>query len=140
MSGKQSGMKVKLWIHKAGTDQVLAGQKNATLNRSAETIDSTTKQSDGWTESIQGAKSWSIDADGAFVESDEAFSILEEAFLNSEPVAVYIEFPSKRRYLGKAIINDIPLDFPYDDLVTYSLSLTGTGALMKTDDTYIIVE
>ena len=82
---KQAGMKVKLWIHKEGTDQVLAGQRNATLDRSAETIDSTSKDSEGfWTESLAGFKSFSIDCDGAFVESDEAYEILEDAFMNND--------------------------------------------------------
>ena len=138
---KQAGMKVKLWIHKEGTDQVLAGQRNATLNRSAETIDATSKDSEGfWTESLAGFKSFSIDCDGAFVESDEAYEILEDAFMNNEAVTVYIEFPSGRRYVGKTVISDFPLEMPFDDLVSYSLSLQGTGALHKVDDTYVIVD
>lgn len=141
MAVKQSGMRVKLWVHKAGTNQVLAGQKNATLNRSAETIDSTSKDSEGyWTESVAGFKSWSIDADGAFVESDAAYQILEDSYLNSEPITVFIEFPSGLRYLGSTIITDFPIEAPYDDLTGYSLSLQGTGPLLKTDDTYIIVD
>lgn len=61
-------MKVKLYIKDATTGKVLAGQRNATLNRSAESIDATSKDTEGfWTESLQDFKSWSIDADGAFV-------------------------------------------------------------------------
>ena len=32
-------------------------------------------------------------------------------------------------YKGKAIITDFPIDAPYDDAATYSLTLQGTGEL-----------
>ena len=129
---KVSGMKVKVFIGKAGVGKVLAGQQGATLNRSAETIDATSKDTDGfWKESLQGFKEWSIDCDGAYVESDEAYNELEGAFLNSENVPVYIQFPSGTMYSGTATITDFPIEAPFDDLVKYSLSLQGSGALTK---------
>lgn len=133
MAGKVSGMKVKLFIKEAMTGKVLAGQRNATLNRSAESIDATSKDTEGfWKESIQGFKEFSIDADGAYVESDEAYKILEDAFLASENVDVYLEMPSGTKYEGNCTITDFSLEFPYDDLVTYSISLAGNGALTVT--------
>ncbi|HFJ9474586.1 phage major tail protein, TP901-1 family [Bacillus cereus] len=134
MTKKISGMKVKLYIEDATTGKVLAGQRNASLSRSAESIDATSKDTEGnWKESLQGFKEWSIDADGAFVESDEAYAILEKAFLDSENVNVYLEFPSGAKYRGNCTITDFSLDMPYDDLVTYSISLQGNGALKVTD-------
>lgn len=129
---KVSGMKVKVYIGEIGTGKVLAGQQGATLNRSADTIDSTSKDSEGfWKESLAGFKEWSIDCDGAFVESDVAYVQLEDAYLASENVPVYIEFPSGTRYAGEATITDFPIEAPFDDLVKYSLSLQGSGALTK---------
>ncbi|MDA2218767.1 MULTISPECIES: phage major tail protein, TP901-1 family [unclassified Bacillus cereus group] len=134
MTKKISGMKVKLYIEEATTGKVLAGQRNASLSRSAESIDATSKDTEGnWKESLQGFKEFSIDADGAFVESDEAYAILEKAFLDSENVNVYLEFPSATKYRGNCTITDFSLDMPYDDLVTYSISLQGNGALKITD-------
>ncbi|KZZ86230.1 phage major tail protein, TP901-1 family [Bacillus sp. SJS] len=133
MASKITGMKVKLYIKDAATGKVLAGQRNASLSRSAETIDATSKDTEGfWKESLQGFKEFSIDADGAFIESDEAYSILETAYVNSENVDVYLELPSGTKYEGNCTITDFSLDFPYDDLVTYSLSLRGSGALVVT--------
>jgi TP901-1 family phage major tail protein len=130
---KMTGMQCKVFIVDAGTGRVLAGQRNATLNRSAESIDATSKDTVGfWKESLQGFKEWSIDCDGAFVESDQAYGILETAFLNSENVQAYIELPSGTKYEGECTITDFSLDMPYDDLVTYSISLQGSGALTKT--------
>lgn len=134
---KMQGMKCKVYIVD-NTDPlnpvetVLAGQRNATLNRSAETIDATSKDTEGyWKENLQGFKEWSIDCDGALVESDAAYAKLEEKFLNSENVDVKIIMGSGTEYSGNAVLTDFPLDMPYDDLVTYSLSLTGSGALTK---------
>jgi len=132
LAGKISGMKVRLFIEDATSGKVLAGQKNATLNRSAETIDATSKDSEGnWTESIPGMKNWSIDADGAFVTDDEAYGILETAFLDGENVNVYIQMPSGTKFKGNATIVDLPLEAPFDDILSYSVSLTGNGALTK---------
>lgn len=130
MTKKMSGMKVKLYIYREGTGRVLAGQRNASLGRSAESIDATSKDTEGfWNESLPGFKSYTIDADGAYVESDAAYEELERAFLNSENVDVYLEMPSGKRYEGNCTITDFSLDLPYDDLVTYSISLQGNGSL-----------
>lgn len=135
MSGKMSGMKCKLFIHDGLNGSLLAGQRNATLNRSAETIDATSKDTEGnWTESLPGFKSFSIDSDGAFVVDDVAYQTLETKFVNSENVVVYIEMPSGTKYVGECTITDFSLEFPYDDLTTYSLSLQGSGALRTTTD------
>jgi TP901-1 family phage major tail protein len=128
---KMTGMKCKLFVKDATTGQVLAGQRNATLSRSAESIEATSKDTEGfWKESLQGFKEFSIDADGAFVESDAAYTTLETAFINSENVNVYIELPSGTKYEANCTITDFSLEMPYDDLVTYSISLQGSGALV----------
>lgn len=130
MSGKMSGLKCKVYIGDALSGTILAGQRSATLNRSAETIDATSKDSEGgWKESLSGFKEWSIDCDGAFVTNDVAYKTLEQNFMNSENLAVYIEMPSGTKYVGEATITDFPLEFPYDDLVTWSITLQGSGAL-----------
>lgn len=126
-----SGVKVKVYIMDTTTGAALAGQRGATLNRSAETLDATSKDGAGWAENVAGLKSWGIDCDGIYAESDAAYAILEEAFLNSEEVEAYVELPSGTKFQGKCIITDFPLEFPYDDLATYSLTLTGSGALQK---------
>jgi TP901-1 family phage major tail protein len=127
---KQTGMKVLLKIKNPTNGAILAGQKNATLSRSAETIDATSKDTPGnWKESLPGFKEFSIDADGAFIESDAAYQYLETAFVNGENVDVELTFPSGLKYTGNVTITTIDLEFPYDDLVSYSLSLQGNGAL-----------
>jgi TP901-1 family phage major tail protein len=127
---KMTGMKCKVYIEDAATGKVLAGQKNASLKRSADSIDATSKDTAGnWKESLAGFKEWSVDCDGAFVESDVAYGLLETAFLNSENVDIYIEMRSGTKYSGNASITDFSLEFPYDDLVTYKIALQGSGEL-----------
>ncbi|MDT2304975.1 phage major tail protein, TP901-1 family [Paenibacillus larvae] len=123
-------MQIIRW-KRQGEGKILAGQRSATISRSAETIDATSKDTEGyWKRILQGFKEWSIDADGVFVESDQAYyKELEDAWLNSENVKIYIELPGRRRYAGEATITDASLEMPYDDLVTYSLSFQGSGAL-----------
>lgn len=127
-----SGVKVKVYIKDSTTGQVLGGQRGATLNRSAETLDATTKESEGWQENEAGIKSWGLDADGILVESNAAHELLEDAFLNSTKVTAYMELPSGTKFEGECIIVDFPIEAPYDDLVTYSVTLTGSGVLAKT--------
>lgn len=109
----------------------VAGQRGASLNRDAETMDTTSKDSQGWNESISGFKSWSIEADGLLTEDDAGFLALEEAYMEGEPVLVSITTAGGNKYDGKAIISSFPLSAPYDDLATFEVSFTGTGALKK---------
>lgn len=110
---------------------VLGGQRGASLSRDAETMDTTSKDSDGWNESLSGFKSWSIDADGLLTESDEGFLALEEAFMEGESVLISLTTPSGGKYEGDAIITSFPLDASYDDVATYEVAFTGTGKLNK---------
>lgn len=125
---KLAGVDVLVYI---GTD-VVGGQSGATLNRSAETIDTTSKDAGGWAESIVGIKNWSIECEGFIVESDIALEALETAWNNRTTVSVEIRFPGgtgKKKYTGTAYVTEFPVEFPQDDAVTYKITLQGTGAL-----------
>lgn len=131
--GKIKGIKCKVQVVDSLDPlsyKVLGGQRSATLNRSAESLDATSKDSE-WRENLQGIKEWSIDADGLLIESDEAYSELEDAFMEDGEVGVIITLPSGKKYSGNAIITDFPLEFPYDDLVSYTVAFTGNGPLEK---------
>lgn len=113
--------------------KILGGQRSATLNRSADTIDVTNKESEGWQENLAGLKNWGIDTDGLVVENSEAYDYLEECFMESKEVDAYLTTPMGKKYTGKAIITDFPLEAPYDDAATYSVTFTGSGKLKKND-------
>lgn len=111
----------------------VAGQRGSSLSRDAETLDVTSKDSDGWNESIAGFKSWAIDADGLLTQDDAGFLALEEAYMEGETVLISLTTPSGGKYEGNAIITSFPLDASYDDVATYEVSFSGTGKLNKID-------
>jgi TP901-1 family phage major tail protein len=109
---------------------VLGGQRGATLNRSAELIDVTNKATgDGWKSSISGFKEWSVDCDGILVLDDTALAAIEAAFASGTAVIVEISDDSSWGWTGSAYITDFPVEAPYDDASTYSMTLQGDGAL-----------
>lgn len=129
---KVAGVDVLLYanVGETATRQVVGGQSGATLNRETNVIEVTSKES-GWAENLTGVKSWSIDCEGYVVVDDTAYTALEEAWEEGTEIDVEIVVPSGSTYSGKAIIASFPLEAPQDDAMTFSLSLTGTGALSK---------
>lgn len=138
------------FVIKIGTD-VLACQRGGTLNRSTDTIDVSCKASTyvenagEWRSYLPSLIDWSISADGMYVVDDTALLALETAFLNG--TAVTVEFTDKSKtgttsgtgdlmgWSGSAIITSFPVDAPYDDALTYSLELQGTGTLSQVKET-----
>lgn len=109
----------------------VGAQRGASLSLSAETLDKTTKDSDGWTESLSGIKSWSISTDGLLILDDAGYMALEDAYMNGDNVLVQMATKTGALYEGEAIIATIDLEAPYDDLANYSVELTGAGKLGK---------
>lgn len=114
-------------------EQAVAGQRNASLKVSADSIDTTNKLGDGWAENIASFRSWSIDADGLVVPSNEAYEALESAAMNGTSVTIKLSTGTNgRTYTGTAYVTDFSIDMPYDDATTYSCTFTGTGPLTRT--------
>lgn len=132
MAGAKRGLNVIISVKKGGAYKVVGGQRNATLNRGSETLDVSNKATGGaWKEFIAGAKEWSVDGDGILIDGDEAFGLLEDAYLSGALVEVKIGDDSGWGFQGNAIITDFPVEAPYDDALSYSMTLQGTGALSK---------
>lgn len=129
-----AGKDILLAIYNDDGSRLLAisGQKGLTINRSADSIEITSKDTAGsWKAKIAGMKEWSIDNDGLYVPGDESHNILSQAFENSDPVCVKVVNGKTKRGMfgGLAVITDYPLEAPYDDAMTYSLTLEGMGGL-----------
>ncbi|MTV49844.1 phage major tail protein, TP901-1 family [Heliobacillus mobilis] len=137
MLAKIAGVDVLLYVQTSGTDAsptytVVGGQSGATLNRSANLIETTSKDAYGWAENVAGVLSWSIECDGFMLGSDTALDHLDEVFNSRSTLKAEIRLPSGKKYTGSCIITDFPYEFPQDDAATYKLTLTGTGALTVT--------
>ena len=127
---------LQVWdIPASGTPTLLAiaGQQSLTLNRSADSIEVSTKDTEGgWKSYIAGMKEWSIDLDGVFLKDDASHRTIQEAFNNGDLLCVKITNTktSEDLFGGTVAVTDYPLEFPYDDTASYSLSLQGNGALV----------
>ncbi|SHE66194.1 phage major tail protein, TP901-1 family [Seinonella peptonophila] len=134
---KVAGVDVLLYLN-TGTDvsptyTVLGGQTEATLNREAEEIDVSAKTDpDDYGDFLIGKKTWNIECEGFYVDSDTAFDALEQAFENREHLMVELRMPSGKTYSGTVRIQELPMEFPQDDGTTFSTTLLGSGPLTIT--------
>ena len=117
-----------------GTDLLaINGQKGLTINRSADSIEVTSKDTQGgWKSKIAGMKEWSVDNDGFYIPSHASHKALGTAFQNSDPVCIKIVNGKTKKSMfgGLAYVTDYSLEAPFDDGMTYSISLEGNGALV----------
>jgi len=135
MSEPITGVSIKISVN-TGTEASpvwteVGGQRNATLNRSKAEINASDKTTQGWERTIGGLKKWSIDADGLYIYDDAGYAALENAFLTDQRVQVAMAMPDGKKRYGLAEITDFPIEAPYDDAATYSITLSGAGALNK---------
>lgn len=131
MKGLDVLIKVNVGTAEVPEYVAVGAQRGASLSMSSETLDKTSKDSDGWQESLSGLKSWSISTDGLLILDDAGYMALEDAYMASKNVLVQFSTKSGAIYEGDAIITTIDLDAPYDDLASYSAEFQGSGALKK---------
>lgn len=111
-----------------GTFVAVAGQRNATFSEEAETIDVTSKMSDGYTENDYGLGSWNISCDGVYVLGNAQLIALRDAMRSKTLVKVrWTETGATKSEEGFAVITSREIEAPYDDAATYSIELTGSG-------------
>ena len=110
----------------------IAGQQRLTINRSADSLEVSNKNTGGWKAKLPGMKEWSIDNDGLYVSSDESHKELGKAYEEGNFVCLKVVNQREKKALfgGLAIVSDYSLEAPYDDAMTYSISLDGNGALV----------
>lgn len=134
---KTAGVDVLLKVKVASVYTVLGGQSGASLSRSASTFEVTDKNSGGWTEAMASFKSWSIECDAFVVLGDTAMEQLVTSFNAGTPLDISIRVGATTdangyTMTGAVLITDFPEEYPQDDAVVISLTLTGTGALTRT--------
>ncbi|KYG34910.1 phage major tail protein, TP901-1 family [Alkalihalobacillus trypoxylicola] len=115
----------------------IAGQQGLTINRSADSIEVTSKDTKGgWKSKIAGMKEWSIDNDGLYVADHASHKALSKAFNDGEFVCLKVINQKTRTGMfgGLAILSDYSLEAPFDDAMTYSASFEGNGGLVDLTD------
>ena len=122
-----------LSVTAGGSLQAMAHCTSASLSMNLDLRDSTTKSSAGYQENLGGLRSWELSGD-AFVEigSITGADIEELWDIWEARTAVAVKFgASGMEYTGNALITSISIDAGVEENATYSISLTGTGALAK---------
>lgn len=116
-----------------GTYITVGGQRGATLSESAETIDETSKDSNGFYEYDYGLGGWNISFDGVYIGDEAGYLALKDAMRAKEKILVRIqEGTSGPVESGTALVTSKDLEAPYDAEATYSGELQGTGQLTTT--------
>ena len=109
--------------------QVVGGQRNASLEMSAETIDTTVKTTGGWASKIPGMKSWTSSCDGVYFLDDAGLEAAQTAFINGTAVQLVFSNSEGLAYSGQAVITSMSVEAGQEDVVSYTISFEGTGAL-----------
>ena len=123
---KIKGLEVLLYVG----ENVVGGQRGASLSMSADEIDITDKTTEGYKAYLAGLKEWSISCDGLVVANDTAYEALVTAFLAGEEIDVELK-GGGFGYKGKVAITSMDFDAQYEDALTYSCELRGASALQK---------
>lgn len=108
--------------------QPVAHQRGATLSRTRNTITTTAKDSANALEDFEyGLGTWTISADGVYVQSEQALTHLTDAWKNRTKVSVRWQEEGTDVLEGTALITSADLEGPYDGEATYSVELQGAG-------------
>lgn len=113
-------------------DLILAGQENATLHNTTQTVSITNKIDGVFQEVLSTEKSWRINCSGLIIKDSESYQKLEQSYFDSSLVDIIIDEP-ERKLVGKAYITSFPISLDFDDAATYNVTFTGSGKLEQVD-------
>jgi len=119
-------------IYDADTNFPLMCQTNVTITLNDAMIDATCKQSAGYSVLLPGLRDFAFTAD-ALVDFDEdvndlGITTLFAAYDARTPINILISNPviPQGYYVGLTYIDSIEVNAPMEDVVTYTVSFTGT--------------
>ncbi len=130
----EAGKDVLLYLGKSGTGSqeafaLVGGQRNSTIEMSANSLDASHKGSGGWSASKPGLKSWKSSFDGLQIMSDEGAQIMEYCFRNGTQVHAKFVYPDESYQIGWAYITEFTRDNPHDGIATIKATLEGVGEI-----------
>lgn len=128
---KFNGSLIKILVGASAIEDL----EECTLTIDGETIDVTTKDSNGWTERLHGVKSWSMAGSGildwaATEGADEIYDDLVNGTtatfkFGGSAVSGHSEIS------GTGLYTNLEISAPKEDKVSFSFSIEGSGALTK---------
>lgn len=114
-----------------GTYNVIAAQRGGNIQIEAEGIDVSSKDDNGWADTIPGPRRWRSNLDGLYVESDAALDDIKDAINNETSVNLRITRPDGKVFLGAATVTSFEHNFANGDAAQYTAVLEGKGAPTK---------
>ena len=94
--------------------------------------DATSKDSAGWSESLEGLREWSIDFEGLH-QYDATYGIVDLEGVLTARTAVTVRFSTEvstdEYFEGTAFLTDLSIDTATEESVTYSGTFQGSAAL-----------
>ncbi len=123
-----SGLTVTLTVEAAA----LAAGRTNTLTITQEAINATSDDSSRWDDFLVGQRNWTLESENLFIYDDAAQIYLEEHLTGAVPadVDVILTTPDSRTYTGTGIVTSYSLNRSYNDVMTISVSIQGTGAII----------
>lgn len=127
-------------VVRIGTDGVtyenVGKMTNASLSVTMATRDTSTKDSSGWMEVLEGQKSWTLSGEGLVVYNNSGKATPDDIYGHlSSRTLIYIEFGSEatdeKYYSGTGYFTEFSTDAGVEDNATFSFSFQGTGTLTQ---------
>lgn len=133
MTTKITGVDILIFVN-AGTAELpewtaVGGQKDATLTRTAKTIETTNKLSGGVDEFEYGNLNWTISCGGTYLEPEEGYSALVAAQTAKEKILARWQEKGEDVYEGLCLVTSIELSGSDGDPANYSIELQGSGPI-----------
>ena len=130
----------KFAVYAAGTKIAYATTASISINHNLR--DTSTKDSGGWRDQLEGQRDWEVSVDGMLIFVDGsggAIAGLTANELYSSYIATRTEFELKFsteeagdiKWTGNAFMTSLSMDTPNEDSSTWSASFSGTGTLTQ---------
>ena len=114
---------------------LVANGTSHSFTKSMEVRDATSKDSAGWSQSLEGLRSWEISGDFLFAQ-DAAYGIDDLNAVLDARATVVLRFASAvsadSYWNGTAYMTEISVEAGTEESMTFSASFTGTGAVNYT--------
>lgn len=140
-SAAVAGKKFLLYVAYENKWNLVGGMRDTTVEISADGIDVSSKDNDGWGESIPGARSWTASPSMVVKSENVGDGIIENWVLNEELQAevpalrfAIVNAVDKTFFDGWGVVTSYSIEASYDDVATKSLEINGCGPLIKREN------
>jgi len=117
-----------------GSDAI-AHSTSCSLSLSMDTRDATTKDSAGWTDRLEGLRSWEISGEG-LVALDAEYGFTDLFALYNGRTSATVKFSTEvsgdKYYSGTAYLTSLEQEAPTEDNTSFSFTFSGSDVLSET--------